>query len=244
MESECEYLSISVLTSINCISNIFTQHDVSLVYSGKKKVFLVFFLVFHRHSLPILLQTIPRLPGSALRWSTAAIPGVDSPMLYIGMLYATFAWHVEDHFMYSVNYSHAGAPKIWYSVPASGADALEAAAAATVYAAPCTQMQQVQGVSSEICLAAVADALARKTTVLCPKVLQQYNVPVYRAVQEVGSYVVTFPRAYHAGFSIGFNLGNIGWFIEMRLLLKLLAAVVVVLFYIYSSFISLTFCLC
>lgn len=42
-----------------------------------------------------------------------AIPGVSTPMLYAGQLFSTFAWHVEDHFMYSINYQHLGASKTW-----------------------------------------------------------------------------------------------------------------------------------
>lgn len=35
--------------------------------------------------------------------------------------------HVEDHHLYSLNYAHWGAPKIWYGVPAEDAAKLEAA---------------------------------------------------------------------------------------------------------------------
>lgn len=35
--------------------------------------------------------------------------------------------HVEDHHMYSLNYMHWGAPKMWYGVPGSDAMKLEAA---------------------------------------------------------------------------------------------------------------------
>lgn len=32
------------------------------------------------------------------------------------MLQSFFAWHVEDADLYSVNFLHGGAPKIWYCV--------------------------------------------------------------------------------------------------------------------------------
>ena len=44
---------------------------------------------------------------------------MSTPMLYIGMVSATFAWHVEDHYLYSINYQHQGAAKTWYSLYAS-----------------------------------------------------------------------------------------------------------------------------
>ena len=34
-------------------------------------------------------------------------------MLYFGMLFSMFCWHVEDNYMYSVSYLHEGAPKTW-----------------------------------------------------------------------------------------------------------------------------------
>jgi JmjC domain, hydroxylase len=34
---------------------------------------------------------------------------------------------VEDHHLYSLNYMHLGAPKIWYGVPGNDAVQLEAA---------------------------------------------------------------------------------------------------------------------
>jgi histone demethylase JARID1 len=52
-----------------------------------------------------------------IRKKTDYISGVSSPWLYMGSLFASFCWHVEDLYMYSLNYMHHGSPKIWYSVP-------------------------------------------------------------------------------------------------------------------------------
>jgi len=41
------------------------------------------------------------------------ISGITSPWIYFGMLFASFCWHVEDLYMYSINYMHQGAAKTW-----------------------------------------------------------------------------------------------------------------------------------
>ena len=80
-----------------------------------------------------VLQVLPTVSDSILRQLTEDIPGVTSPMLYMGMLFATFAWHVEDQYLYSINYQHTGAAKTWYGVPASDADGFEDVAQRLVY---------------------------------------------------------------------------------------------------------------
>lgn len=44
-----------------------------------------------------------------------------------------------------------------------------------------------------------------QVTQLSPSILRSEGVPVYRCVQNPGEFVLTFPRAYHAGFNCGFN---------------------------------------
>jgi histone demethylase JARID1 len=45
--------------------------------------------------------------------------GVSTPWLYMGSLFASFCWHVEDNYMFSLNYMHEGSPKTWYVIPES-----------------------------------------------------------------------------------------------------------------------------
>ncbi|KAL1829917.1 lysine-specific demethylase JMJ13 isoform X3 [Daucus carota subsp. sativus] len=145
------------------------------------------------------LKNLSRLPKSILRLLETIIPGVTEPMLYIGMLFSMFAWHVEDHYLYSMNYHHCGAAKTWYGVPGHAALNFEKVVRENVYA---------RDILSDKGEDAAFDVLLGKTTMFPPNVLLEQGVPVYKAVQKPGEYVITFPRAYHAGFSHGFNCGE------------------------------------
>ncbi|KAL7146987.1 hypothetical protein ABFS83_06G078800 [Erythranthe nasuta] len=135
------------------------------------------------------LNNFPRLPGSVLSFESSDISGVLVPWLYIGMCFSSFCWHVEDHHLYSLNYMHWGAPKMWYGVP--GSDALKLEAAMRKHLPDLFEEQP--------------DLLHNLVTQLSPSILRSEGVPVYRCVQNPGEFVLTFPRAYHAGFNCGFN---------------------------------------
>ncbi|XP_073111647.1 lysine-specific demethylase JMJ13 isoform X2 [Elaeis guineensis] len=145
------------------------------------------------------LKRLSRLPKSTLRLLGTAISGVTDPMLYIGMLFSMFAWHVEDHYLYSINYHHCGASKTWYGIPGHAASEFEKVVREHVY-----DHEILSGEGDE----AAFDILLGKTTMFPPSILLEHNVPVYKAVQKPGEFVITFPRAFHAGFSHGFNCGE------------------------------------
>lgn len=47
------------------------------------------------------------------------------------------------------------------------------------------------------------DLLYQLVTMLSPAQLKARGVPVYRVVHREGSFVITFPNAYHSGFNSG-----------------------------------------
>jgi JmjC domain, hydroxylase len=97
--------------------------------------------------------------------------------------------------LYSINYQHCGAAKTWYGVPGRAAPSFERVVQQHVY-----NQEILTGQRGED---AAFDILLGKTTMFPPKVLLDHGVPVYKAVQRPGEFVITFPRAYHAGFSNG-----------------------------------------
>lgn len=141
------------------------------------------------------MRGVSRAKGSLLRFMKEEIPGVTSPMVYMAMLFSWFAWHVEDHDFHSLNYLHMGAGKTWYGVPRDAAVAFE-------------EVVRVQGYGGELNPLVTFATLGEKTTVMSPEVFLSAGIPCCRLVQNAGEFVVTFPRAYHSGFSHGFNCGE------------------------------------
>ena len=118
------------------------------------------------------------------------VPGVNTAYLYLGMWKATFAWHLEDVDLYSINYIHFGAPKQWYSISQEDARRFEKA------------MKQAWPGDAKNC----DQFLRHKTYLISPDVLQkQYGVKVNKLVHYEGEFVITYPYGYHSGYNIGYN---------------------------------------
>ena len=118
------------------------------------------------------------------------VPGVNTAYLYLGMWKATFAWHLEDVDLYSINYIHFGAPKQWYSISQEDAPRFEAA------------MRSIWSSDAKNC----NQFLRHKTYLVSPSLLKsQYGITVNRLVHYEGEFVITFPYGYHSGYNIGYN---------------------------------------
>eukprot|EP00039_Didymoeca_costata_P004529 m.73905 g.73905 ORF g.73905 m.73905 type:complete len:836 (+) comp12439_c0_seq2:241-2748(+) len=137
------------------------------------------------------LTVLPGLEGSILK-HLSGISGISMPWMYVGMLFSTFAWHNEDNYLYSINYHHLGAPKLWYGVSGQEASRFE-----KVF-----KQQMPEEFSKRPLL------LHDLVTMISPEKLKQGGVNVCTTLQEPRQFVVTFPQAYHSGFSLGFNCGE------------------------------------
>mmetsp|Transcript_17393 Transcript_17393/g.26392 ORF Transcript_17393/g.26392 Transcript_17393/m.26392 type:complete len:581 (+) Transcript_17393:290-2032(+) len=140
------------------------------------------------------LNNIPSAPDSVLRHLRVGINGINVPWMYHGCLFSTFCWHNEDNYLYSINYHHKGAPKQWYGIPGTKKDA--------------EGLEKVFKRYLSMKMRDVPDLLHHITTMFSPRLLQNDDVPVYKAVQYAGEFVVTFPMAFHGGFSLGPNVGE------------------------------------
>ncbi|CAK7262458.1 hypothetical protein SEPCBS57363_000045 [Sporothrix epigloea] len=118
------------------------------------------------------------------------VPGVNTAYLYLGMWKATFAWHLEDVDLYSINYLHFGAPKQWYSISQGDARRFEAA------------MKNIWPQDAKAC----DQFLRHKAFLISPSHLQQhFNIRVNKCVSYPGEFVVTYPYGYHSGYNLGYN---------------------------------------
>lgn len=115
----------------------------------------------------------------------------------------------QDHYTYSVNYSecittyntacvislivtpqyevHWGETKTWYGIPGDDAQKFEAA---------------IKKEAPDL-FESQPDLLFQLVTLMSPKRLTDEGVRVYACNQRAGDLVITFPKAYHAGFNHG-----------------------------------------
>ncbi|KAI3624368.1 hypothetical protein CBS14141_002796 [Malassezia furfur] len=118
-----------------------------------------------------------------------ALPGVTTPYLYFGMWRASFAWHVEDMDLYSINYLHFGAPKQWYAIRQADRQRFESVMASAFPA------------DSRKC----PHFMRHKSFLASPTFLASQGIRPLRLVQHAHEFVLTYPYGYHAGFNLGFN---------------------------------------
>lgn len=141
---------------------------------------------------PWNLLNIPQAPGehaNLLRYLEDHIPGLTSPTISFSMLFSAYPWRVQPHELYGLDYLHWGAPRKHYAVPAHAAALLEAALRAAL---PPKLARQPEVLFKIHCL-------------LAPHVLAASGVPLTAVIQEPGSFIVTFPNAYHTAISLGVN---------------------------------------
>lgn len=126
------------------------------------------------------------------------ISGMSIPWLYVGGPLSTFCWHKEDHYTLSANYSHLGAPKKWYGVPAKDCGAFE---------------EIISGIAPEY-EAKQRDLMHQLVSMVSPDELRrtsaagQRRLEIYETVQRPGEFIITFPKVYHSGFNYGFNVNE------------------------------------
>ena len=121
------------------------------------------------------------------------IPGVTTPYLYFGMWASVFCAHTEDMNLLSINFLHAGAPKVWYAI-AAGEDA--------------QRFEQFCEGHYHHARSSCPEYMRHKRAMVSPAILKKAGIQFTTAVQYPGDAIITFPGGYHFGFNTGFNVAE------------------------------------
>ncbi|CAH6722500.1 DNA damage-responsive transcriptional repressor Rph1p [[Candida] jaroonii] len=122
----------------------------------------------------------------------AKLPGVNDAYLYAGLWKATFAWHLEDQDLYSINYNHFGAPKQWYSIPQDECEKFF------------KLMKETFSDEWKNC----NEFLRHKTFLVSPQYLSKHGIKCNKVIHYEHEFIITYPYGYHAGFNYGYNLAE------------------------------------
>jgi jumonji domain-containing protein 2 len=121
------------------------------------------------------------------------IPGVTTPYLYFGMWASVFCAHTEDMNLLSINFLHAGAPKVWYAI-AAGEDS--------------QRFEQFCEGHYHHARTSCPEYMRHKRAMVSPAILKKAGIRFTTAVQYPGDAMITFPGGYHFGFNTGFNVAE------------------------------------
>ncbi|AMD22203.1 HGL137Cp [Eremothecium sinecaudum] len=134
---------------------------------------------------------VSRLPN-LLDHLEEKVPGVNQSYLYAGLWKATFAWHLEDQDLYSINYLHFGMPKQWYSIPQEDSKKFY------------KFMKEQFPEESSNC----KEFLRHKMFMVSPKVLERNGIRCNNIIHRQHEFIITYPYGYHCGFNYGYNLAE------------------------------------
>ncbi|KAJ7374542.1 Jumonji and AT-rich interaction domain containing 2 [Desmophyllum pertusum] len=127
------------------------------------------------------LNVLPHLPGSVLK-HLGFVQDITVPWLQFDMIFSVKSWQTHPLALYTVDYLHSGAEKIWYSIPAG-----EKQKFISLYG------HEDNG----------ATETAQVDKMVSPSTLTDSGVTVTRVVQKQGHFVIVFPEAYYSSVSCG-----------------------------------------
>ncbi|PQM36271.1 putative lysine-specific demethylase JMJ16 isoform X1 [Prunus yedoensis var. nudiflora] len=126
------------------------------------------------------LNNLPRLPGSLLSFESHDTCNILVPQARVGMCFSSFHWKVEEHHLYSLAYTHLGAPKIWYGVPGKYSVNFEAAMRSS-FSESSSEHPELR------------NWLVKQ---LPPSTLKSQGIPVFRCIQSPGEFVLEAVELY------------------------------------------------
>lgn len=97
------------------------------------------------------------------------IPGISKPYLYFGSYPSLFPWQTEDINLYSINFLHYGAPKVWYGIPPRRAAKFEA----------------FTEEAAKIVFSGCDAPMRHKPLVVIPSYLKSHGIDVYKVKNDI-----------------------------------------------------------
>lgn len=161
------------------LENVFDQ------YISKRNTRSAYYLVCEAATLATRqsfgLQSIEPLSCGLLKTRIQSrCPGINTPYAYFGQASSVTALHIEDAFLYSKNFCHAGW-KLWLVVQPESLPSLE------------SHLKQV----FKPRMASGSDFVRDLCVLVAPQQLREWEVLFEVFLQGPGDLVVTYPKAYH-----------------------------------------------